>query len=472
MNLLKPLRPTLIQLNQKSYFNAKLLKEYDPVFFIGTSRSIKGIIKKKNILTDNFHYATNSKKFGWRSCIQQGTPPTKATLLLLESWVVSNIPKMIPDAEETKEMLCEYPEAPTMLYLEDTEKFKDCDGNPIDIETRGDRTPKGIYFSAKDVSRVFEMPEIIKTLNNKNSAYEKNNHYNIYMAYGDNIPDAVQKKEVFITYKGMLKILFSSRSGNAEKFIDWATETLFTAQMGTEDKKEELGAKLIGQSVKNIRAVFKTCSKKVPCIYRFSLGSAKDLRVSLDLPENIKDNFTIIKYGLTKDIERRSSEHVQEYEKIPGVKLRLIGFSYIDPKFLYQAEVDIKDYFHSVEIPVGYKSYKELVAINPDHEKLINKQFDYIGTEYQGSITELIIQIEKLKLKLTNLAEKHEWELKDKDRIIEYKNIEIEKKNMEIENCKLKNELLEMKIKNMLNNYVDFSSVSMGVNNTPSLFPI
>jgi hypothetical protein len=466
------LRPVLITVNNKSYFNAKLLKDYDPAFFIGTSRSIKTIIKKKNIVTDNFHYATNSKKFGWRSCIQQSNPPTKATLLLLESWVVSNVPKMMPAAEETKEMLYEYPEAPCVITLEDSEKFKDCDGNPIDIETRGDRTHKGIYFSAKDVSRVFEMPSLIKTIIHDKKTNYDNDDYKIFVCKKVGNSDKSVNKQIFITYEGMIKILYSSHSKKAKTFRNWATETLFTAQMGTEDKKEELSAKLIGQSVKNIRAVFRTCSKKVPCIYRFSLGSAKDLRVSLDLPENIKDNFTIIKYGLTKDIERRSAEHVQEYEKIPGVKLRLIGFSYIDPKFLYQAEVDIKDYFHSVEIPVEYKSYKELVAINPDHEKLINKQFDYIGTEYQGSITELIIQIEKLKLKLTNLAEKHEWELKDKDRIIENKTIEIEKKTIEIENSKLKNEILEMKIKNMLDNYVDFSSVSMRENDTPSLFTI
>jgi hypothetical protein len=433
------LRPALITINNKSYFNAKLLKEYDPTFFIGTSRSIKNIIKKRNIITDNFHYATHSQKFGWRACVQQGTPPTKATLLLLESWVISNIPKMMPDAEETKEMLYEYPEAPCMLYLKDNEKFKDCDGNPIDIETIGDRTPKGIYFSAKDVSRVFEMPRLIDTLNDVRCNYDKDD-YKTFVCKNTGTSGNNVNKQIFITYEGMIKILYSSHSKKAKTFRNWATETLFTVHIGTEDKKEELGAKLIGQSVKNIRAVFRTCSKKVPCIYRFSLGSAKDLRVSLNLPENIKDNFTIIKYGLTKDMERRSAEHVQEYEKIPGVKLHLISFSYIDPKFLYQAEVDIKDYFQSVEIPIEYNSYKELVAINPDHEKIINKQFDYIGTEYQGSITELIIQIEKIKLKLTNITEKHGWELKDKDRIIE-------NKNMEIENMNLKNELLEMKLK-------------------------
>jgi hypothetical protein len=53
-------------------------------------------------------------------------------------------------------------------------------------------------------------------------------------------------KGIFITYKGMLQSLFSSQRGNADKFVDWATETLFTVQMGTADQKETLAATLIG----------------------------------------------------------------------------------------------------------------------------------------------------------------------------------------------------------------------------------
>ena len=85
----------------------------------------------------------------------------------------------------------------------------------------GDRTSKGIYFLAKDVAHVFEMTR----------GYIENKHYNFYLVKPIN--DGVSRvKKLFITYQGMLKILFSSRSGNAEKFVDWATDTLFTVQMG------------------------------------------------------------------------------------------------------------------------------------------------------------------------------------------------------------------------------------------------
>ncbi len=44
------------------------------------------------------------KKYGWTLC-GQDKPSTKAPLLLLESWVVANISKMMPDSAESKEQL-------------------------------------------------------------------------------------------------------------------------------------------------------------------------------------------------------------------------------------------------------------------------------------------------------------------------------------------------------------------------------
>jgi hypothetical protein len=35
----------------------------------------------------------------------------------------------------------------------------------------------------------------------------------------------------------MLKVLFSSRTGNAESFQNWAAKRLFTIQMGTDEMK-------------------------------------------------------------------------------------------------------------------------------------------------------------------------------------------------------------------------------------------
>ena len=100
--------------------------------------------------------------------------------------------------------------------------------------------------------------------------------------------------------------------------------------------------------------------------------------------------YIIIKYGLTEDMERRTKVHDKQYGSIDGVQLGLMEFSYIDPKFLSEAETDIKDFFQPIEIPIEYKSYKELVAIDPKHEKQIQKQYKYIGTEYQCNITDLI----------------------------------------------------------------------------------
>jgi len=43
-------------------------------------------------------------------------------------------------------------ELPNELYLsEPEEQFVDCDGNVMNIEVRGERTPKGISLKAKDV---------------------------------------------------------------------------------------------------------------------------------------------------------------------------------------------------------------------------------------------------------------------------------------------------------------------------------
>ena len=280
--------------------------------------------------------------------------------------------------------------------------------------------------------------------------YDKRCDYNFdieYKTFASQISDGSSKnnykRQVFITYEGMIKILYSSRSKKAKLFREWATDTLFTIQMGSDEHKEELGAEIIGQSVKNVRAVFKTFSKKVPCIYRCSLGTAKTLRTSMNLSDEIKDDFIIIKYGFTDDLDRRLSEHKLEYEKkINGVKLGFMNFAYIDPKFLSEAETSLKEYFQSTEIPVKYEKYTELIAINPTHEKQIKKQYNYIGTAYQGIVTDLISEIKDLKAQINSLTEINEYKLKDKDRIIELKD-----KDLKYE--QLRNDMLELKLSNI-----------------------
>ena len=50
------------------------------------------------------------------------------------------------------------------------------------------------------------------------------------------------KRELYLTYTGLLRVLFASHSKTASKFINWAAKTLFTAQMGTENQRNKLVA--------------------------------------------------------------------------------------------------------------------------------------------------------------------------------------------------------------------------------------
>jgi len=485
-------KPSEIIINNNKYYNANDLSEYDPTYFFGCSKTVRNILGKKKIDKNNYVYATFNKKTGWAMSADQSKPATKACLLLASKWVVENIPKMMPISNESKESIYEYPEAPAIILLDDEEKFRDDENKIVEIETRGERTSKGIYFLAKDVSEAFDMPNLSKTLLKEDRGYIEKVHYSIFSAVDGGSVSANKGKTLFITYKGMLKILFCSRTGRANKFVEWATETLFTIQMGTKEQKEELAAGIIGIPAKSLREVLKSSASSTPCIYRFALGTAKQLRKIMNLPDNIPDDYIIIKYGYTDDLLRRTSEHIKTYEKIADTNIELMEYVYIDPKFLSQAEVKIKEFFNDIEIPINYESFVELVAINPKHEKMIKQQFKYLHTEFSGSIRELVEKIEKLKtehhMALTNkdaeiiaerhmcellktkhqmalmdkdaelLKTKHQMALMNKDAVLMNKDVELMKKDAELlkkdliiakhelANAQQKNELLEMKL--------------------------
>ncbi len=252
------------------------------------------------------------------------------------------------------------------------------------------------------LGKAFNMPNLSDVFQRKDKGYKRNIHYKTFvcskMSNGHLLTNG---KQLFITYKGMLKILFSGRSDTADKFVDWATSTLFTVQMGTREQKETLGSKLLGVPGESLRSVLSKSSCSVPCIYMFSLGVVKDLRKIMNIPESMSDDQIIIKYGLTKDLHRRTSEHMAEYEKIPGVKINCMCYSFIDTKYLSQAENDMKGFFENYEQKFDYKNYNELISIKPNRIKYIQRYFDGVRKEYSGSIAELNNKVDVLKQKIS-----------------------------------------------------------------------
>jgi hypothetical protein len=449
-------KPTSVAIGGFNYFNSKHLKEYDQVFYHGTSRSHKHIISRKTIPSLEYFYAGYSKRHGWLKSKDQANPPNRAHLLLSEKWVIANVPKMMSKPERAKNALEDDSDcvgAPPLLILKEEEKFHDNDGKVFNIETRGRREPGKVLFYAKDVSAAFDMPNLRKTLMNVERGYIRNKHYNVFVS-GKVINDYfVPHKSLFITYKGMLKILFSSRCGKAESFLDWATKTLFAAQMGTTDQKQELVSSILGIPAKSMQEMLKK-TESVPCIYLFAFGTAKTLRTSMSLSDDVPDDHIIVKCGRTNDLRRRTGEHLITYGDIGQMKLELMHYVYVDPKYTAEAESEIKDFFKFIETPLDYKNHTELFAIEPTHLTQIKRQFTSIHHSFAGNVKELTSQIEKLQrdckdkdTQIKHIKEAHTWALKDKDRVIEVKDCTIKLKDKDIEVLKLKNQIMQLQAK-------------------------
>jgi hypothetical protein len=465
--------PEEIKLGEKAYYKAEDLKSYDPAYFYGCS-SIRRIIAKQKIEPSQYAYAMQKKNV-WNLTANQAAPPTRSTLMLLAEWVVANVPKMQqrrdfgPSALEDGSASASQsinasasPEAPPLLHLEPHEKFKNADGKIFELETRGSRTAMGVYFLGKDVAAAFEMPNLIRNMKDKETLYECGEHYTTFICVDKKSAKPTSKKFTFITYEGMIKILYSSHSSIAKTFRKWATDILFTHQMGATEKKEEIASAVLGVPVKSLRAVLKTSTRSVPCIYMFSLGTAQNLRATMSLPAEIPDDSTIIKYGFTDDLVRRAAEHVRTYEKYQGVKLGLMNFTYIDPKHLQEAENHVREFFRTIEKPIRFEKFAELVAVEHQHTDYIKKQFSFISKEFAGNIAELNAKVDKLERDnkelikeihhakelresdlrhYQDLLESKDKDIKIRDKDIELRDKDIELRDKDIENLKLKLEI-------------------------------
>ena len=274
--------PQIINLNNNNYYLADDIYNCDPNFFIGCSKNKRKMIDKKNL--DDTNYAFSYYKDNTWITSDNNYP--RAKLLINVLWADSKVPKIIQCKEAIKNIiddnivktkkaivknkkklndnvidnaiinnesendtikklqknifdklsdsdfinidnLYDVAPAPEILNLEDNEKFKDVNGNILNIEVRGERNHKKCYFRVKDVSLAFEMPNLNDVITHKHGAFIYNVHYNYFtIIMATNNHKSNSKKELFLTYNGILKVLFSSRVGSAELFQDWATEKL------------------------------------------------------------------------------------------------------------------------------------------------------------------------------------------------------------------------------------------------------
>lgn len=378
-------------------YEATLLKEKVPTFFSGCSASIGKIIEKKNIPKDMVLWVSYSKKDGWRHV--DPTTVRKRKLFLRKEWVEQNIP-----GYGDNNMMLDLEPAPPLLELEEHEKFRDAKGQVVNIEVRGKRDVDKIWFRARDVETMIEMTDITVTLSNNESTFLRTDDYEYFIPLETKIPcelsnKTTRRKTVFLTYQGLLRLLFVRRHPIARQFQKWAARILFTHAHGSMEQKEDLGADLMGVRIETLREVLNCSVDDFPCVYLFGLGSAANVRDTI--PNRLPDETTIFKFGFTGDLKRRTEDHSKTF----GRHITLKWHVYVDPTYLSQAEVELKKALAG--FLVDHPKHTELVGIN---DRVLNSTihciFKNIGKQYAGRLREMQEKMERMRLE-KDLNEQH-----------------------------------------------------------------
>lgn len=429
---------------------------------IGGYKSIRGYVQKHNIN----HIFKNSHKG-----------------VLIDTSVPNNASKVFVRKEDRDTIKNKYDvKAYPSIYLEDHEKFRDEEGNILEIKISGERTPEGIYFKVTDVERAFKISRIHSVMTNKTSTFVRGVDFDNINIIDDGLTAIMNhvsgqiesnriKSTAHLTYRGLLKLLFTVRNNKATHFINYSIKLLFIHQFGDEVQKNKLISDMKYIPYESIQSLFNANANTTPCIYLSSFGRVSDLRTTMNIPDIYNDNDVVYKFGRTKDITQRKDGHKTEYKELieeAGVTLKLVKYSFIDPLYTAQAETELKDNLSGYLFP--YKSHKEIVIIPNIALKTINSTFSNISKKYSGHLTEMKQQIEELNNEVNrlqiindNITSRHEEEIKN-IKIIHDKEIQllekeinnmkdcnklqIENYKLQIENYKLQNETLKNTIIN------------------------
>jgi hypothetical protein len=297
----------------------------------------------------------------------------------------------------------------------------------------------------------------ITIIDKRNTKYIENKHYKYFNCINfqdmEKKSDTIKiKKEMFLTYHGMLRVLFASENNKTEPFIKWATETLFTVQLGNNEEKNKLVSQIKGVSYENIQELFSINARSLPCIYLTAFNTVDKLKDIMNITNNYSDESVVYKFGLTKSFETRKNGHKSEYKKLDKlIDMKLVYYTYIDPLYISEAENEIKNLLSDYKI--GWDNHEELVIIPNNMLKIIKTIYENIGMKYSGHTQEFNKQIQELNIKIIDLKNKESGYVKDIENLmllhqkdIKFYEQQLISKDLEIDNLKKEIKILNLEM--------------------------
>lgn len=439
-----------IKIGSTNYITSEELFNKAPIYIKGC-RNARELIKKKNVSVDNYIFAAKNKKNDeW--IITDGSSKKTDQVLLAYDWIQDNVPEINANGGNKKD---EYLMLPSKLHLRDEEMFQDNEGNRIHIQVVGEREHDKCYFRVKDIMEGFDMKNLHKTIvDDRRDGYKENIHYKFFTIkkVGSASKKQIFAKELYLTYNGILRVLFASQSDKVDKFVGWATKTLFTVQMGAAEQKNKLAKSLMGVPYSEIKTTFETHTNEVSCVYLVALNSVKNLKEHMNIDQKYDDDMYVCKYGFSKDFKKRMETHKQEYKHIKSANLSLKNIALIDPKYISSAEKEIKEF--TAKYSFQFEKFDELVILDKKDFVELEKYYSLLSLKYRGYSEDLNNMIIGLKLSIRDIEHNHKIELlqKDKellqkDRELDQERAKVREKEAKVREEKLRYESLEKDVK-------------------------
>jgi len=399
--------PQTILFQGENVYILKELIEYDRAFFVGCIKNPRSAIVNKNIPSDQYWYASYSKRTNIWSLSHAGA--TKANLLISEKWVHENVPKYTGNFDVYK-----YKPLPQLLLLTEEEKFRDFEGNIYEVQVRGEKTKEAIRFKCYDILELFKMKndnirhsldktdyevfanscdDIVKVCSDGSVFKTEPSEQSLVCSDASDVNnhDIINRRDrqavMFLTYNGLLKTIFSSRSNVAYRFQDWATNIIYAAQFGTTPERIDAACDIIGINAQLVRNVLSTCISTMPCVYLFNVGKISELRKHYEELKPYKNGF-LFKWGRTNNLKRRTGEHIKNYGNLISSTLRLKYFSPVDNMYEVDAENEIRQYFHSNAI--SFKNHKELIILERTEIADARKFYEDVYEKFSSEVDKLL----------------------------------------------------------------------------------
>jgi hypothetical protein len=166
----------------------------------------------------------------------------------------------------------------------------------------------------------------------------------------------------------------------------------------------------------------------LPSIYIFSLGKVKELRESLSITNEHKDDSVVAKYGYTKDFTNTTKTLKEKYEHIDKVELKLLHHYYIDQNHIFKAEKEIRDtliYHHYEPYNLG-----EFIIIPTFMKHTIQHIYGVVSQKYIGQNVFIMNKMNDLMTENELVILRQNVETENK---IMLKNAELKQKDSEID---------------------------------------